>query len=95
MPELDPLPELERAQLVRRTPEGRLEPTRRWQSALARAAFRLMKAGDPNEDERIAYASALIEIFGDDADDHELAQMVEALLELERRCGLEVVQPAD
>ncbi|MBI2895329.1 MAG: hypothetical protein HYY06_17370 [Deltaproteobacteria bacterium] len=57
--------------------------TRRWHGAMARAAVRLMASGDEGADLRVPIASALVELYGPDLDDDELADMVEVLLPIE------------
>jgi hypothetical protein len=66
--------------------DGVLRTTRKWQSAMARAALRLYEGGDPGEDVRVPIASALLELYDDrddPVDDEELAALVEAMLPLE------------
>lgn len=69
---------------------GVLRTTRRWQGAMARAALRLYEGRDPGDDLRVPIASALLELYGDQAEDEELAALVEAMLPIELRAlGLE------
>lgn len=85
-PDLEPtaLASLEADGLVRR--EGdRLRTTRRWQSAMARAAFRLVGAGIDGDDLRVPVASALVEIYGVDQPEERIAELVEAMLPIEER----------
>ncbi len=64
--------------LVRR--EGdRLRTTARWQSAMARAAFALQRAGAPWTDLRLPVAAALVERYPE-APDAELARLILAIL---------------
>jgi hypothetical protein len=80
----DPLAALEAEGLLRR--EGdRLRTTRRWQSAMARAAFRLVGAGIDGDDLRVPVASALVEIYGIDEPEQRIAELVEAMLPIEER----------
>lgn len=80
----DPLAALEAEGLLRR--EGdRLRTTRRWQSAMARAAFRLVGAGIDGDDLRVPVASALVEIYGIDEPEQHIAELVEAMLPIEER----------
>jgi hypothetical protein len=80
----DALVALEKDGLLRR--EGdRLRTTRRWQSAMARAAFRLVGSGMDGDDLRVPVASALIEIYGVDAPEEHIATLVEAMLPIEER----------
>jgi hypothetical protein len=60
-----------------------LRTTRKWQSAMARAALRLYEAGDPGHDLRVPIASALLEIYELSVGDEELAALVEAMLPVE------------
>jgi hypothetical protein len=60
-----------------------LRTTRKWQSAMARAALRLYDAGDPGHDLRVPIVSALLEIYGPCVNDEELAALVEAMLPVE------------
>ena len=62
---------------------GVLRTTRKWQSAMARAALRLYEAGDPGHDLRVPIVSALVEIYGVSLDDEELATLVHAILPVE------------
>lgn len=64
---------------VLRAGGGRLQSTRRWQAALARAAQRLLAAGAPDRDLRLPIAAALVELFPG-CTDAELADRVEAML---------------
>jgi hypothetical protein len=80
----DPLVALEADGLLRR--EGdRLRTTRRWQSAMARAAFRLVGAGIDGDDLRVPVAAALVEIYGIDEAEEHIAELVEAMLPIEER----------
>lgn len=57
----------------------RLQPTRRWQAALARAALRLLAQGAPDGDLRLPIAAALAELLPS-CTDAELADRLEAIL---------------
>lgn len=57
--------------------------TRRWQAAMARAAFRLYGESDPHSDLRVPIALAFVEIYGDAIDEAEMASLVEAMLPIE------------
>lgn len=84
MPGPDALVALEADGLLRR--EGdRLRTTRRWQGAMARAAFRLVGAGIDGDDLRVPVASALVEIYGVDEPEEHIAELVEAMLPIEER----------
>lgn len=61
---------------------GRARTTDRWQSAMARAAFRLMREGDDCEDLRVPIAVAVVGFYGA-LPDAELAEIVEAMLPIE------------
>jgi hypothetical protein len=61
----------------------RYRTTRRWQAAIARAAYRLILEGEPRSDLRVPVALALIEHFGSDQPDEELARLVEIMLPIE------------
>jgi hypothetical protein len=76
---------LERDGLLRR--EGAsLRTTRRWQAAMSRAAFRLLRAeSDDGADLRVPITVALLELYGDELTDRELARVVEAILPIEAR----------
>lgn len=68
--------------VVRR--EGqRLRTGRRFQRAMTRAAVALFGKGDPGDDLRVPIAFALLEIYGEDCDDDELAHLVEVMLPIE------------
>lgn len=77
-----PLARLERdGFLVRRG--GRLRTTRRWQGAMARAALRLGRAGDPGDDLRAPIAAALLDVYGADVPEAELVARTLAMLPIE------------
>ena len=59
--------------------------TRRWQSAMARAAFHLFGAGDTGNDLRTPIAYALVELYGSDISDEEIAKLVIAMAPVEAR----------
>ena len=84
MPGSDTILALEADGLLRR--EGdRLRTTRRWQTAMARAAFRLVGSGVDGDDLRVPVAAALVELYGDERTEDELADLVEAIVPIERR----------
>jgi hypothetical protein len=77
----DRLAQLEQDGLVQR--EGStVRATRRWQAAVARAAFGLVQAGElgDGDDFRAPIALALLELYGPDTPDEELADLVEVIL---------------
>lgn len=59
--------------------------TRRWQGAMARAAWRLLSSGDRGEDGdlRLPVAHALMELLGNELPDEELARCVEVMVPVE------------
>jgi hypothetical protein len=61
---------------------GRHRTTRRWQSAMARAAFRLLQEGAADDDLRLPVACAIVEFYAD-LSDEELAQLIEVLTPIE------------
>jgi hypothetical protein len=74
--------------------------TRRWQAAMARAAFRLYGEHSEAEDLRVPIVLALLEIYGDAVGDDDMASLVEAILPIERaeldpsrHLGRDVVRP--
>ena len=74
--------QLERDGLLRRE-QAILRTTRRWQAALARAAFRLYSIDDPGDDLRLPIAAALLELYGPDQPSERIAKLVEAMLPIE------------
>jgi len=83
MPQASMLARLEADGLVRTAPGG-ARTTSRWQAAMARAAFRLYGSKAPWQDLRLPIAAALVEVCGD-LTDVELADLVEAMLPIEKR----------
>jgi hypothetical protein len=84
-PDLEPaLRRLEVDGLAARTGDE-LRTTRKWQSAMARAALHLYEAGDPGDDLRVPIATALLEVYGSRVEDEDLCALVEAMLPLEMR----------
>lgn len=63
--------------------EGRARTTRRWQSAMARAAAKLAQRGDEGYDLRIPIAWALIEHYGGNLPDETLVAMVGVMTPIE------------
>jgi hypothetical protein len=82
MPAPDVLARLEAEGLLRRDGE-KYRTTRRWQSAMARAAFHLVRTTDGGDDLRLPIAYALVELYGTDLADIEMAQFIEHLLPIE------------
>ena len=87
------MPEPEREALLERLERDSLlqrhgathRTTKRWQGAMMRAASRLYAAGDPGEDLRIPITLALLELYGPDTPDSELAALVAVLVPIEVR----------
>lgn len=77
------LPRLEADGLLR-LEEGRYRTTRRFQAAMARAALCLYHAGEGSADLRLPIAHALVELYGDALGDADVAELVEAMLPIER-----------
>ena len=85
MPDAALLQRLEADGVVRFEPGGRPRTTRKWQSAMARAAFRLYGTGDEGDDLRVPVAFAVVEIYGRELPDEEVASLVEAMVPIEER----------
>ena len=64
---------------------AQLRTTRRWQSAMARAAFRLLCEQGDGEDLRVPIVVALVELYGDTVPSDRLVMFVDALLTIECR----------
>jgi hypothetical protein len=77
----DALARLVEAGFLRREDGGRVRSAARWQAALARAAFRLQRAGAP-WDLRLPIAAALVESFPE-LPDETIAALVEQMLRVE------------
>jgi hypothetical protein len=67
-----------------RTEGGVTRTTRKWQSAMARAAYRLY-GSEQNFDLRVPIGMALVELFGNDVPDRDLAEWIHCLLPIEAR----------
>jgi hypothetical protein len=80
-PASDVLARLEADGLIRREGE-RYRSTRRWQAAMARAAFHMYGTGDQGGDLRVPIVRALLEVYGD-LPDLEIVRFVEQLLPIE------------
>ena len=76
-----PLARLELDGLVRRDGD-RVRTTRRWQGAMARAAFALEAEGAPF-DLRLPVVRALVELYGDELTDDDVVRLAEAILPIE------------
>jgi hypothetical protein len=61
----------------------RTTPT--WERALMRAETRLLEYAEANDDPRLPIGYALVDVFGAQVPEAELAAMVEAVLPLELR----------
>jgi len=83
MPALDALARLEADGVLRRDGD-RYRTTRRFQAAMARAAFHLVRTTDEEGDLRFPIAHALVELYGPELSDAEMVQLVEELLPIER-----------
>jgi hypothetical protein len=62
---------------------GVYRTTRRWQSAMARAAFRILAEQGDGDDLRAPIVVALLEIYGEGIPDDHIIEDVEALLAVE------------
>jgi len=82
--ETDVLRRLEADGLLRRD-EQEYRTTRRWQSAMARAALALYRKGDPGQDLRTPVAYALLEFYGTELSSEEIAGFVLVMAPLEAR----------
>jgi len=83
MPDDALLRRLEADGIVRFEPSGTPRTTRKWQSAMARAAFHLYGSGDEGNDLRVPVAFAVVEIYGAELPDEDAAALVEAILPVE------------
>jgi hypothetical protein len=63
----------------------RYRTTRRWQAAMARAAARLSLSGEMGGDLRLPMALALVEQYGTETPDEQIAQFIDVLLPIEAR----------
>jgi len=73
---------LEADGLIRREGEG-YRTTRRWQAAMARAAFHLVRTSDGGGDLRLPIAYALVDLYGTELANSDMARFIEALLPIE------------
>lgn len=62
---------------------GRPRTTRRWQAAMMRAAAKLYGTQADEADLRLPVAMALLECYGADLSDREIADLTEAMLPIE------------
>jgi hypothetical protein len=88
MPGSDPVDRLIADGLLTRNEQGALRTTRRWQAALARAALQLLYLGtdeDDGADLRVPVAYALVDIYGREMPDEQLAQLVTVMVKVEAR----------
>ena len=76
------LQQLERDGLLRRE-QASFRTTKRFQAAMARAAFRLFRTGDAGDDLRLPIAAALFELYGPDHPSNQIAELVDVLLPIE------------
>ena len=82
MPDTETLARLVQDGLVR-VEDGEPHTTRRWQAAMARAALVLRDAKAPGDDLRLPIALALVNLYGDEADELMVADYVAELLPIE------------
>jgi hypothetical protein len=82
MPDPETLARLVHDGLVR-VEDGAPRTTRRWQAAMARAALILRDVKAPSEDLRLPIAVALVNLYGDDADEQMVIDCVGELLPIE------------
>ena len=85
MPDRDLLRRLIADGLVRVDGES-LRTTRRWQAAMARATYRLVRGGGDGGDGgdlRLPIALALVELYREQLDDEAIAEAVGAMLPVE------------
>jgi len=82
MPDAEILGRLVHDGLVR-VDDGEPHTTRRWQAAMARAALILRDAKAPEDDLRLPIAVALVNLYGDTVDEHEVIDLVGAMLPIE------------
>jgi len=64
---------------------GEWRTTTRWMGAMSRAAFSLLAVDDRGEDLRVPIALALVNLYGADLPDAQIAGLVEAMLPIEER----------
>jgi hypothetical protein len=62
----------------------RTRTTKRWQAAMARAAFGLQRAGAPFKDLRLPVIAALVDRFPEATDD-EIADLAETMIAVEEQ----------
>jgi len=65
--------------------QGQWRTTPRWMGAMSRAALSLLATNEPGDDLRVPIALALVDVYGADTSDAELAALVEAMLPIEQR----------
>jgi hypothetical protein len=63
--------------------DGNYRTTRRWQAAMARAAFRLLRSHGDGSDVRVPIVEALVELYGPGVSDQGLASFVQEILPIE------------
>jgi hypothetical protein len=83
MPAPDAIARLQADGIVRRDGDS-YRTTRRFQAAMARAAFHLVRTSDEEGDLRFPIAHALVELYGTELPDAEMLQLIEELLPIER-----------
>ena len=82
MPDTEILAKLVQDGLVR-VEDGEPRTTRRWQAAMARAALILRDAKAPEDDMRLPIAVALVNLYGEAADEQMVCDFVGELLPIE------------
>lgn len=65
--------------------EGQWRTTARWMGAMSRSALSLLTRGEPGADLRVPIALALVDLYGEEASEDELASLVEVMLPIEHR----------
>lgn len=80
--EAEVLRRLEADGLLRQDDAARHRTTERWQAAVARVAYRLLREGADDSDLRLPVACALVEVYGT-LPDQELALLTEVLTPIE------------
>jgi len=79
-----PLDRLEHDGLIRRDQAGQaLRTTKRWQAAMARAALRFLRTDEGGDDLRVPVVAALLELYGPETSNDQIADYLEAMLPIE------------
>jgi hypothetical protein len=64
---------------------GQWRTTSRWMGAMSRSALSLLTRGERGSDLRVPIALALVDVYGEEASEDELAALVEVMLPIEHR----------